>query len=75
MKRKRKEGNLPYICRIDQPDHHTYGWYLRVGYTGPGSGVARFFSDGKHGGKAESLIAAVLERDRVLGFPTMRMAA
>lgn len=75
MKPVTKPGNLPCICRIDQPGQHTHGWYLRVGYRGAGRGFAKLFSDGVYGGKAESLVAAVAKRDEILGLTTTRMAA
>lgn len=74
MARIRKLGNLPFICRIDQPEKRTYGWYLRINYqTAATEGYAKFFSDGKYGGKTESLLAAVADRDEKLGV--RRLAA
>jgi hypothetical protein len=61
---------LKSITRIDQPEKHTHGWYVRVRYSG--EEISRFFSDKAQGGKKKSLDAAVKFRDsteRRLGKP------
>ena len=61
---------LKSITRIDQPEKHTHGWYVRVRYAG--KEISRFFSDKTNGGKKKALEAAVKFRDtteRQLGKP------
>ncbi len=55
-------GRLRGISRIDQPSHHTHGWYVRIGYDASGkhARVSRFFSDRTYGGAAAALLAARL---------------
>ena len=49
------------IARIDQVDKRTHGWYVRVRFMGKTH--AKFFSDGKYGGRGSSLLAAIAWRD------------
>lgn len=58
LKKKHKD-----ISRIDQEAKKTHGWYVRVRYFGKTH--SKFFSDGKCGGKAHSLLAAIAWRDAV----------
>lgn len=58
------------VSRIDQPEKHTHGWYVRVRYAK--QEVAKFFPDKLHGGKKKALDQAVRFRDRTekeLGKP------
>lgn len=58
------------ICRIDQPERKTYGWYVRVTFNGQRR--VKFFSDEANGGKEKALEAAVKYRnqaERELGKP------
>ena len=67
MARQRKYKS---ISRIDQPEKHTHGWYVRVRYNG--NEVSRFFNDKLFGGKTKALDKAVNFRDRTereLGKP------
>lgn len=49
------------ISRIDQPEKHTHGWYVRVHFQG--KQIAKFVPDKQHGGKKKSLLAAIKFRD------------
>ena len=49
------------ISRIDQPEKHTHGWYVRVHYRG--KQIAKFIPDRQYGGKKKALDAAVKFRD------------
>lgn len=51
------------IARIDQETKRTHGWYVRVRYFGKTH--SKFFSDGKCGGRASSLLAAIAWRDEI----------
>ncbi len=44
------------ISRIDQPEKHTFGWYVRVRYKGKTR--SKFFSDRKYGDKAKAFMKA-----------------
>ncbi len=46
----------PGICRIDQPSHRTHGFFVRLQRRGKIHSA--FFTDLKHGGKAQALAAA-----------------
>ncbi|MFH7319066.1 AP2 domain-containing protein [Desulfurivibrio sp. D14AmB] len=50
------------VARIDQESKRTHGWYVRVRFQGKTH--AKFFSDGKHGGRYSSLLAALAWRDQ-----------
>ncbi len=52
------------ISRIDQESKNTFGWFVRI--RRDGNKVSKFFSDGKHGGKDESLSEAQNFRDKNL---------
>jgi hypothetical protein len=54
----------PGICRIDQPSHRTHGFFVRV--MRKGKIHSAFFTDLKHGGKAEALAAAQQHRQQLL---------
>ena len=63
----------PGICRIDQPSHRTHGFFLRVARNGKIHSA--FFTDRKHGGKAEALVAAQQHRQQLLaklGLPLQK---
>lgn len=62
---KKKEQNMHNISRIDQHSKNTFGWFVRI--RRDGNKVSRFFSDGKYGGKEESLEEARTYRDENLG--------
>lgn len=58
------------VSRIDQPEKHTHGWYVRVRFNG--NEVSKFFPDKQFGGKTKSLQSAIDFRDdteRKLGKP------
>lgn len=52
------------ISRIDQKEKNTYGWFVRI--RRDGKQISKFFSDGKYGGKDESLQKAIAHRDAIL---------
>lgn len=49
-------SRTPGICRIDQPARRTHGYFVRVQRRGKIHSA--FFSDIKHGGRAQALAAA-----------------
>jgi hypothetical protein len=49
------------ISRIDQPEKHTHGWYVRVHFKG--RQIAKFVPDKQNGGKKKALTAAIKFRD------------
>jgi hypothetical protein len=51
------------ISRIDQEARNHHGWYVRVSFGGQKH--SKFFSDGKNGGKAAALEAAIAHRDKI----------
>ncbi|MDR1304929.1 MAG: hypothetical protein LBK76_06860 [Verrucomicrobiales bacterium] len=53
----RKAKKHPGVCRIDQPQKHNHGYYVRL--TRNGKRFAKFFSDRTHGGKENALVVAV----------------
>ncbi len=53
MKRRGRPSRTPGISRIDQPEKHNHGWFVRL--TRQGERHTAFFSDRKHGGKAKAL--------------------
>lgn len=58
------------ISRIDQPEKHTHGWYVRVHFKG--KEVSKFFPDKLHKGKSKALAAALDYRNETeidLGKP------
>lgn len=53
---RKKTSRLKGISRIDQPEKHHHGWYVRVDY-----GLDqkhKWFADKKHGGRRPALAAA-----------------
>lgn len=54
----------PGICRIDQPKKRNHGFFVRVARKGKIHSA--FFTDLKHGGKAEALAAAQQHRQQLL---------
>jgi hypothetical protein len=59
-----RPSKTPGICRIDQPSHRTYGFFVRVQYRRKiHSG---FFADKKHGGRALAFAAAQKFRKKLL---------
>lgn len=55
-KRPGRRSKTPGVSRIDQPDKHNHGWYMRL--TRCGKRIATFFADKKYGGKAKALAQA-----------------
>lgn len=51
-----RPSHTPGICRIDQPGKHNHGFFVRLQRNGKIHPA--FFSDKKHGGKAQALAAA-----------------
>ena len=51
------------IARIDQPEKRTYGWYVRVRFSG--KTFSKFFSDKKCGGRYSSLLSALAWRNKI----------
>lgn len=51
-----KPKSTPGISRIDQPEKHNHGYFVRLYRWGKSHSA--FFSDKKHGGKANALAAA-----------------
>jgi hypothetical protein len=65
-----KKDRYKGITRIDQPEKHTHGWYVRIRFNK--EVCAKFFSDDKHRGKVRALMEAVDYRDEMekqLGKP------
>ena len=63
----------PGICRIDQPEKRTHGFFVRVARQGKIHSA--FFTDLKHGGKAQALVAAQRHRRQLLaklGLPRQK---
>jgi len=54
--KKAARKSLKGISRIDQPEKHNHGWFVRV--TRKGITHSAFFTDRKHGGKTKALAAA-----------------
>ena len=60
----------PGICRIDQPHKHNHGFFVRLARRGRIHSA--FFSDKRHGGREQALVAAQVPRDKLatqLGRP------
>jgi len=51
-----KPSSTPGVCRIDQPSHHTHGFFVRL--QRKGKIHAAFFTDKMHGGREQALAAA-----------------
>jgi hypothetical protein len=65
-----KPSKTPNISRIDQPAHHTHGFFLRAARQG--EIFSGFFSDKAYGGRAAALAAAQEHRGKllkILGLP------
>ena len=60
----RKASRTPGICRIDQPEKRTHGFFVRVQRRG--KICSGFFTDLRYGGKAKALAAAELFRDELV---------
>lgn len=63
-------SNTTGISRIDQPSHHTHGFYVRVSHRGKIHSA--FFSDKKYGGQEQAFTAAQvyhLKLRQALGMP------
>lgn len=54
--KKKTRKSIPGVSRIDQPEKHNHGFYVRL--TRNGKKFAKFFSDKKFKGKNKALIAA-----------------
>jgi len=68
-----KPSKTPGICRIDQPSHHTHGFFLRAARQG--EIFSGFFSDKAYGGRAAALAAAQEHRGKllkILGLPVQK---
>lgn len=66
-------NKTPGICRIDQVEKRTHGFFVRV--MRKGKIHSAFFTDLKHGGKARALAAAQEHRQRLLaklGLPQQK---
>lgn len=58
------------ISRIEDPDNHTVGWYVRVHFNN--GSRSKWFADHRHGGKRAALLKAIEFRDateKELGKP------
>jgi len=55
-KKPGRKSRTPGVSRIDQPEKHNHGFYVRL--TRNGKRFAKFFSDLKYGGKAKALVSA-----------------
>ena len=68
-----QQSEYHHISRIDQESKNQHGWYVRMRFRG--QPISRFFSDQKHAGTDEALVAAKEWRDRTfheLGRPSTR---
>jgi hypothetical protein len=59
-----RSSRTPGICRIDQPEKHNHGFFVRV--QRQGKMYPAFFTDFKHGGRAQALAAAQRYRRKLL---------
>jgi hypothetical protein len=67
-------SSTPGICRIDQLENRTHGFFVRV--TRKGKTYSAFFTDLKHGGKAKALAAAQRHYRKLrkqLGLPQQKL--
>lgn len=65
MSRVKKRRSLtPGICRIDQPEKHNHGFFVRV--QRQGKIHSAFFTDFRHGGRAQALVAAQRHQRKLL---------
>ncbi len=68
-----KPSRTPGICRIDQPEKHNHGFFVRVQRRGKIHSA--FFTDCSHGGRKQALAAAQQHRRKLLaklGLPKQR---
>jgi hypothetical protein len=66
-------SSTPGICRIDQPEKHNHGFFVRVQRRGRIHSA--FFTDFKYGGRAQALAAAEQHRRKLLrklGLPKQK---
>jgi hypothetical protein len=61
-----RTSSTPGICRIDQPEKRNHGFFVRV--MRKGKIHSAFFTDLKHGGKAQALAAAKLFYEELLAI-------
>ena len=59
-----RPSRTPGICRIDQPDKHNHGFFVRVQRRGKIHSA--FFTDFKHGGRRRALAAAQRHHRKLL---------
>jgi hypothetical protein len=59
-----RPSSTPGICRIDQPAKHNHGFFVRVQRRGKIRSA--FFTDFKHGGRAQALAAAQKHHRKLL---------
>ena len=59
-----RPSSTPGICRIDQPEKHNHGFFVRVQRRGKIHSA--FFTDFKHGGRAQALAAAQRHHRKLL---------
>ena len=57
-------SSTPGICRIDQPEKHNHGYFVRLQRNGKIHSA--FFPDKRYGGKAQALIAAQQHHQKLL---------
>jgi len=69
-KRKKRSPKMAGISRIDQPEKHNHGWFVRL--TRRGQRYSAFFSDKKNGGKTKALkLAQICYAKMVKEHPQM----
>ena len=61
-----RTSSTPGICRIDQPEKRTHGFFVRA--QREGITYSGFFTDLKHGGKTQALAAAKLFYAKLLAI-------
>jgi len=59
-----KRKSTPGISRIDQPEKHNHGYFVRLYRWGKSHSA--FFADKKHGGQANALAAAQMHHRKLL---------
>ena len=59
-----RPSRTPGICRIDQPEKHNHGFFVRLQRRGKIRSA--FFTDFKHGGRAQALAAAQRHHRKLL---------
>ncbi|HMP82420.1 MAG TPA: AP2/ERF family transcription factor [Verrucomicrobiota bacterium] len=55
--RRRKRSTTPGVARIDQPEKHNHGFFVRIQRRGRVHSA--FFTDKKYGGRKKALAAAI----------------